>query len=96
MFVINNILSALASVLNFAITLYMYVVIARALMSWFNPSPYNTIVRFIRNVTDPPLRFIQKYVPAFGGLDVSPIILIFALMFLKRFIVSTLLSLAVF
>ena len=92
----NNLFSTLASVLNMAITLYMYVVIVRALMSWFNPNPYNTIVRFIRDVTDPPLRFIQKYVPTFGGLDVSPIILIFALMFLKRFIVSTLLSLAVF
>jgi YggT family protein len=92
----NNLINFLASLVNFAITLYIYIVIARALLSWFNPNPNNTIVRLIRGLTNPPLLFIQKYVPTFAGLDLSPVILIFAILFLKRIIISLLFSLAVF
>lgn len=74
--------------------LYVYVIIARALMSWFNPNPYNRIVRFINDITDPPLRFIQRIVPTFGGLDISPVILIVIVFFARRIVISILLALA--
>ncbi len=95
--IFTNFIAAIAEVLNLAITLYMYIVIARALMSWFNPNPYNQIVQFINRITDPPLLWIRKNLPVVvGGMDLSPIILIFALMFLNRFLMMTLRQIASF
>lgn len=94
--IFNNLFFALAGVINIAFKLYIYVVIARALMSWFNPNPNNQIVRLIIDVTDPPLRLIQKYIPPIAGLDLSPVIFIFALIFVQRFVVNTLYNLAAF
>ena len=94
--IFNNLFSALAGVIDIAFKLYIYVVIARALMSWFNPNPQNQIVRLIIDVTEPPLRLIQKFVPSIAGLDLSPVILIFALLFIQKFVVETLYSLAAF
>ena len=53
--------------------LYGYVIIARAVMSWFNPNPYNPIVQFIYKITDPVLEPIRRMLPGFGGIDFSPI-----------------------
>lgn len=94
MFIIQNFLSALATVLHLFLTLYMYVIIARAVMSWFNPNPYNAIVRFINQVTDPVLNWVRRYVPTISGLDLSPIVVIFAILFVDRFLVSILRHLA--
>ena len=94
MLIIQNFFSALASVLHLFLTLYMYVIIARAVMSWFNPDPYNSIVRFIHRVTDPVLDFVRRYVPTISGLDLSPILVIFAILFVDRFLVSVLRQLA--
>ncbi len=94
MFIIQNFFSALASVLSLALTLYMYVIIARAVMSWFNPDPYNPIVRFIYQVTDPVLDWVRRFIPPIAGLDLSPIVVIFAILFVNRFLVSVLRHLA--
>jgi len=90
MFVVQNFFSALASVLHLFLTLYMYAIIARAVMSWLNPNPYNTIVRFIYQITDPVLDRVRQFIPPISGLDLSPIIVIFAIFFLDKFLVSTL------
>ena len=94
MFVIQNFFSALASILHLFLTLYMYVIIARAVMSWFNPNPYNNIVRFIYQITDPVLDRVRRFIPPISGLDLSPIVVIFAILFIDRFLVSILRSLA--
>ena len=56
MFVAGNFLSALAQVLDMALTVYMWIVIIRALISWVNPDPYNPIVRFLVSATEPVLQ----------------------------------------
>ncbi len=94
MFIIQNFFSAVASVLHLFLTLYMYVIIARAVMSWFNPDPYNQIVRFIYRITDPVLDWVRRYIPTFSGLDLSPVVIIFAILFIDRFLVSILRHLA--
>ena len=53
MFILANFLLATASVLQLVLTLYIWIVIASALISWVNPDPYNPIVRFLRNATEP-------------------------------------------
>ena len=95
MFVISNLLAAVAEVLHWVLNIFMWIVIARAILSWVNPDPYNPIVRFIRNVTEPVLYQIRRRIPVnFGGMDFSPIIIILAVIFLQRFVVASLIELA--
>jgi YggT family protein len=95
MFALRNLIEALASIVNLALTVYMWVIIARALLSWVNPDPYNPIVRMLYNVTEPVLGWIRRRVPVvFGGLDLSPLLVLLAIVFLQRFLVATLIDLA--
>ena len=92
MYVVGYFLKAVATVLNTALWLYMWVIIARAVLSWVSPDPYNPIVRFIHNVTEPVLYQIRIRIPInLGGIDFSPIIVIIAVYFLRDFAVKSLL-----
>lgn len=93
MFVLGNLFIAIAQVLNIALTIYLWIVIIRALISWVNPDPYNPIVQFLHRVTEPALRPIQRLVPPAGGIDFSPLILILAIYFLQIFLVNSLIQL---
>jgi len=95
MFIIGNFLKAVAIVLNYVLTFYMWIVVARAVLSWVNPDPYNPIVRFIHSVTEPILDPIRtRLTVGFGGIDISPIIVILGIVFLQNFIVNSLLRLS--
>ncbi len=87
---LGNFILALAKLINFALSAYIWIVIGRAVISWVNADPYNPIVRFLVQVTDPILLRIRRYVPSMGGMDLSPMILIFAIVFLQSFLVPTL------
>ena len=91
MYVVGFFLKAVANVLNIALWLYMWVIIARAVLSWVSPDPYNPIVRFIHNVTEPVMYKIRTKIPlSFGGIDFSPIIVILLIYFLQIFVVQSL------
>jgi len=94
MFVFANLLSAIAAALNLVLTLYMWIVIARALISWVNPDPRNPIVRFLYNATEPLLYRVRRVIPYMGGIDFSPLLVIIAIIFLQRFLVGSLDDLA--
>ncbi len=95
MFALRHLIEALASILDLALNLYMWVIIARAILSWVNPDPYNPIVRFLYNITEPVMGWVRRRVPLiFGGLDLSPILILIAIVFLRRFLVMTLWDLA--
>lgn len=95
MFILANFLKAIATVLDISLTIYMWVIIARAILSWVSPDPYNPIVRFIHNVTEPALYRVRRALPiSFGGLDISPIIILLAIIFLQSFVVNSLRMLA--
>lgn len=82
---------ALANVLNLVLTIYLWIIIARAVLSWVSPDPYNPIVRFIHNITEPVLYRVRAKVPLFfGGIDFSPMIVLLAIVFLKGFLVQSL------
>ena len=84
-------LHALAQVMNIALTMYMWVIIIRALLSWVNPDPYNPIVQFLHSITEPVMYRVRKAIPMPGmGLDLSPIIIILAIIFLQTFLVGSL------
>jgi YggT family protein len=94
MFVLANFLSAIAAALNMVLTLYMWIVIGRALISWVNPDPRNPIVRFLHNATEPLLYRVRRVLPFMGGLDLSPLVVIIAIVFLEQFLVGSLQGLA--
>ena len=96
MFIIGNFIKAVAIILHYILTFYMWIVIARAILSWVNPDPYNPIVRFIHNVTEPVLYRIRAKIPvSFGGIDFSPIIVILGVIFLQNFVDNSLLRLSI-
>ena len=91
MFMISNFLFAMAKLVEILLGAYMWIVIGRAILSWVNPDPYNPIVRFLHDVTEPLLSRIRRMLPALGGsIDFSPMILILAIYFLMSFLVPTL------
>ena len=91
MFFLGYFIAALAKVISIALTVFMWIVVARAILSWVSPDPYNPIVRFIHNVTEPVLYQIRKRLPVnFGGIDLSPIIVFLIIIFLQHFLVNSL------
>jgi len=95
MFVFSN-LVAVARLLGLALTVYLFIIIARALISWVSPDPFNPLVRFLHRVTEPVLRPIRHRLPMTGiGLDLSPMIVILVIYFVKWFLVESLTDLAV-
>jgi YggT family protein len=87
---------AVAKILDIGLTLYMWIIIGRAVISWVSPDPYNPIVKFLNAVTEPILYPIRRRLPFhFGGLDLSPIVVILAIIFLNYFLVDSLKQLAV-
>lgn len=91
MFVFANFIDALAGVINIALQFYMWIVIIAALISWVNPDPSNPIVRFLYSVTEPVFAFVRRILPfPRMGIDLSPIIVILAIVFIQQFVVITL------
>ncbi len=95
MFILGYFLMAVGQVLNYILVIYLILVIARAVLSWVSPDPYNPIVRFIHNVTEPVMFRIRGALPVtFGGIDFSPIIVLLVIMFLRTFLVNSIMQLA--
>ena len=85
---------AIAKIMDIALSIYMWLIIIRALISWVNPDPYNPIVRFLISVTEPVLDPIRRRLPLMGGIDFSPIVAILAIVFLQTFAVQSLMQMA--
>ncbi|MDI6758985.1 MAG: YggT family protein [Candidatus Omnitrophota bacterium] len=97
MFILSNFLVAAARILDIGLTILYWLILIRALISWVNPDPHNPIVQFLYKTTEPILYPIRKILPL-GlrfGIDISPIIAFLAIMFLKSFLVRTLIDLAI-
>ncbi|MBI3989689.1 MAG: YggT family protein [candidate division NC10 bacterium] len=94
MFLIANLLDAVAFILDKLLWLYMWVIIIRALISWVNPDPWNPLVQFLYRATEPVLQPIRRLLPMTFSLDISPVIAIFGIYFLQIFLVRSLYQLA--
>jgi YggT family protein len=94
MFVFGNLLIAVAKILDIIFTIYTWIIIAQAIISWVRPDPFNPIVRFLYSVTEPVLRPIRRYLPvSWGGFDFSPLLVLLAVFFLQEFLVKSLIQL---
>jgi YggT family protein len=97
MFVLENLIFALAKIIDIGLTIYMWIIIGRALISWINPDPYNPIVTFLYRATEPVLAPIRRWIPLRGmGIDISPIIVILIIYFLQMFLVKTMIQLTTY
>ena len=95
MFVANYFLVALARLIDVALVAFMWILIVRALISWVSPDPYNPLVRFLYRVTEPVLRPVRSRLPMLAmGLDLSPMIVLLVIYFLREFLVPVLFRLA--
>jgi len=95
MLILSNFFMAVAIVLDYALNIYMWIVIASAVLSWVNPDPYNPIVRFLHKATEPVFYQIRKHLPVtFGGMDLSPIVVFLVIIFLQNFVVKSLIGLS--
>lgn len=81
-----NPLALIARLIDTLLNLYTYIIIARALISWVNPDPYNPIVSFLHRATEPVLYRIRRLLPDLGGFDLSPLIVILAIYLLQTLI----------
>lgn len=90
MFVLANLVVALADLLNSLLTIYTWAIIIRVLLSWVSPDPFNPIVQFLTRVTDPYLELFRRIIPPIGMMDISPVIALLVLNFAQRFLVKTL------
>ena len=97
MFVWTNLVLWVAQVLSGILSVYFWVVIVAAVMSWIEPNPYNPIVRILYSVTEPVFNFCREHLPVvFGGIDFSPILVIFGIQFLQQYLLPTLTRILVF
>jgi YggT family protein len=95
MFIFANFLIAIAKILDILLSIYMWIIIISALMSWVNPDPYNPIVRFLHAVTEPVLRPIRRIIGfRLGVIDISPMVVILAILFVKSFLIQSLIEFA--
>jgi YggT family protein len=86
---IDSLIVAFATLLISVISLYKWVIIIAAILSWVQPDPYNPIVQMLYRLTEPAYALVRRFIPTvFGGMDMAPLILIFALQFLEIFLGS--------
>lgn len=96
MFILGNFIEALAQLLNIVLTIYIWAIILRAILSWINPNPYNPFMVFLAKATEPVLGFVRQFIPDLGGIDLSPMVVILVLYFVKGFLVKTLFQVALY
>ncbi|MFH1397644.1 MAG: YggT family protein [Candidatus Omnitrophota bacterium] len=96
MFILSNLLTALAQILDVVFSILYWLILIRALISWVQPDPYNPIVQFLYKTTEPILYPIRKILPLDFkfGIDISPVVAFLLILFFKSFLIRTLLDLA--
>ena len=93
MFVFGDLIVSIAKILDILLGMYKWIIIISALISWVNPDPYNPVVRFLYLVTDPVLRPIRRLIGyRLGPIDISPLIVIIAIIFVQSFLIKTLMK----
>lgn len=89
MFIIGNFLIAVAAIIGIILQLVTLLIFVRAVSSWFSPDPYNPLVRFLYQSTEPILQPIRRYLPPMA-MDFSPVVALLLVIFINRFFVASL------
>ena len=91
----STLLFALMQLIHSLISMYIWVIIIAAVLSFVQPDPRNPIVDILNRLTQPAFRFIRQKLPfvVFSGIDLSPIVLIFGLQFIDTVLVRSMMGL---
>lgn len=92
MFVVANLVIGIGQALHYILNIYIFIVVARAIISWVSPDPYNPIVRFLYMATEPVLRYVRRVIPIVSSIDFSPIIVMVALFFLDQVLIQSIID----
>lgn len=74
---------ALPALVGLLISIFLFAILARVILSWINPDPYHPIVALLGSITDPLMRPAQRLLPPLGGIDLSPMLVMIALVLLR-------------
>ena len=95
MFIVSNLIIAVAQILDYLLWAYIWILIGRVLISYVNADPHNPLVRFLHNATDPVLDRVRRKLPVTAaGFDLSPIVVWLGILFLQHFLIRSLYDLA--
>lgn len=84
---IDAFIGSIFTVILAIVSLYKWVIIISALISWVRPDPYNPIVQMLYRLTEPAYALVRRFIPTvFGGMDLAPLIVILVLIFLETFL----------
>jgi len=90
-----KIIIGIGGILHSLLTIYIWVIIIAALLSWVRPDPYNPIVQFLTRITEPAYRLVRRLMPTtLNGIDFTPLIIIIALQIIDVILVTLLNTLA--
>ncbi len=89
-FPIGALLWAVPALLELAIDIFLFAILIRVILSWINPNPYNPGVALLERLTDPLLRPAQRLIRPIGGVDLSPLAVMIALVLLSKILVPPL------
>ena len=89
--ILSTLFTAIANILNIIVTVYTWIIIAAALVSWVKPDPSSPIVQLLYRLTDPIYSFIRRYIKTeFNGIDFAPLIVLLALQLIDQFLIRLL------
>ena len=92
MIILANTMSAVAMILGSLLSLYFWIVIIAAVLTWVRPDPYNPIVRTLRALTEPVFYRVRKWLPFTytSGMDFSPVVVLLSIELFNRIVVASL------
>ena len=90
----NALIFSIVQLLHTVISVYIWIVIIAALLSFVRPDPSNPIVQTLYRLTDPVYAFVRKKMPflVMGGIDLTPLVIILGLQFLDTFMMRAILG----
>jgi YggT family protein len=92
MFLLANLIIGIGNALHLMITVYIFIIVGRAIISWVNPDPYNPLVQFLYRATEPVLVYARRFLPAISGIDLSPIIVMVLLYFIDQTFIQSIID----
>ncbi len=90
MYAIGYPLYSAVTLLDYLLLIYTFVILAAVILSWTNPDPLNPLVRILRNLTEPVFERVRPYIPLLGGLDLTPLVVLAGVFFIRTGILKVL------
>ncbi|MFZ2587292.1 MAG: YggT family protein [Alphaproteobacteria bacterium] len=94
MYALGYPLLSAVTIVDILLLIYTFVIIASVVLSWVNPDPLNPLVRILRNITEPVMDYARPYVPLVGGLDLTPMVLVAAIAFIRHGVLTVIARMA--